>query len=127
MGSYFGQVWLTRLALKRGMAVIYLIAFLVALRQFRPLLGERGLLPVPEFLDGVSFWQAPSLFHWRYSDRLTGAVAWIGVAISGCALCGLTETGPIWISVLAWLLLWALYLSIVYVGRRQWTAPGNLP
>ena len=36
-----------RLLIGRGLAVLYLIAFLVAARQFRPLLGERGLLPVP--------------------------------------------------------------------------------
>lgn len=60
MTSYFGDVWLTRLVLQRGMAAIYLIAFVVALRQFRPLLGERGLLPVPEFLEGVLFRKAPS-------------------------------------------------------------------
>ncbi len=117
MSGYFGQVWITRLALQRGMAAIYLIAFLVALRQFRPLLGERGLLPVPAFLNGVTFWQAPSLFHWRYSDRLADAVAWTGAVISACALFGLTEAGPVWISIVAWLVLWALYLSIMNVGQ----------
>jgi hypothetical protein len=99
------------------MAAIYLIAFLVALRQFRPLLGERGLLPVPAFLESASFWQAPSLFHWRYSDRLADVMAWAGIVISGCALFGLTEAGFLWISILAWLVLWALYLSIVNVGQ----------
>ena len=117
MSWYFGQVWITRLALERGMAAIYLVAFLVALRQFRPLLGERGLLPVPDYLRGMSFWQAPSLFHWRYSDRLADAVAWAGIGISGCALVGLTEAGPIWVSIAAWLVLWALYLSVMNVGQ----------
>ncbi|MGC2638069.1 MAG: lipase maturation factor family protein [Acidobacteriaceae bacterium] len=115
--TYFGEVWLTRLLIQRGMAAIYLVAFLVALRQFRPLLGERGLMPVPAFLENVSFWQAPSLFQWRYSDRLADGVAWTGIVISGCAVLGLTETGPIWVSIAAWLVLWALYLSIVNVGQ----------
>ncbi|HEY6447205.1 MAG TPA: lipase maturation factor family protein [Acidobacteriaceae bacterium] len=114
---YFGEVWLTRLLIQRGMAAIYLVAYLVALRQFRPLLGERGLLPVRAFLEKASFWQAPSLFQWRYSDRLADGVAWTGIAISGCALLGLTEAGPIWVSIGAWLALWALYLSIVNVGQ----------
>ena len=39
--------WLSRLVITRGLGVIYLIAFLVALNQFRLLLGERGLLPAP--------------------------------------------------------------------------------
>lgn len=34
-----------------------------------------------------------------------------------CALFGLTEAGPVWISVGAWLLLWVFYLSIVNVGQ----------
>src|SRR5207248_8751951 len=54
--------WLTRLVIERVLGVIYCVAFLVALNQFRPLLGEKGLLPVPLFLSRVSFLQAPSLF-----------------------------------------------------------------
>ena len=41
---------LARLAFTRGLALVYLIAFVAALRQFRPLLGERGLLPIPRFI-----------------------------------------------------------------------------
>jgi hypothetical protein len=52
------------------MAAVYLVAFLTVVNQFKPLLGERGLLPVPAFLRNVSFRQTPSLFHWGYSDRL---------------------------------------------------------
>jgi hypothetical protein len=37
--------WLTRFVFERALAVIYLVAFLVTVNQFRPLLGERGLLP----------------------------------------------------------------------------------
>ena len=32
--------WLSRLVFERGLAAIYLIAFLTAVNQFRPLLGE---------------------------------------------------------------------------------------
>src|SRR4051812_47415928 len=42
--------WLSRLVIQRGLAAVYLIAFLVAVNQFRPLLGERGLLPAPGVL-----------------------------------------------------------------------------
>ena len=114
---YFGNVWLTRLCLQRGMAALYVIAFIAVLHQFKPLLGERGLMPVPAFLQQVSFRKAPTLFWWHYSDRLLVAVAWAGVIISGCALFGLTEAGPVWLSVGAWLVLWILYLSIVNVGQ----------
>src|SRR5207245_7821997 len=66
---------LSRLVITRGLGVIYLVAFLVALNQFRPLLGGRGLLPAPRFLSRVTFRQAPSLFHLRYSDQLLTASA----------------------------------------------------
>jgi hypothetical protein len=100
------------------MAAIYLVAFLSAFLEFRPLLGERGLLPVPEFLRRTTFLEAPSLFHARYDDRLFLLVAGSGIVLSLAALAGLTELGPIWVSVTAWLLLWALYQSIVNVGQR---------
>ena len=118
MTFYFGHVWLTRLLLQRGMAAVCLIAFIAVLLQFKPLLGERGLLPVPDLLKRTRFRQLPTLFHWRYSDRLLTLVAWIGIVLSVCALLGLIDSGPIWFSVSAWLLLWFLYLSIVNVGQK---------
>lgn len=117
MHAYVGDVWITRLCLQRGMASIYLIAFAAVVHQFKPLLGENGLMPVPAFLRHVTFRKAPGIFCWHYSDRLLDVVAWMGVVISGCALFGLTEAGPVWVSVCAWFLLWFLYLSIVNVGQ----------
>jgi len=118
MEPYFDGVWLTRLLLQRALAAIYLISFLVALNQFKPLLGERGLLPVPVFLQRVRFRQAPSIFCWRYSDRLLDVVAWTGIVLSALALTGLSEKGPIWLSMATWLVLWMLYLSLVNVGQN---------
>lgn len=109
--------WLARLVLQRGMAVMYLVAFTVAVTQFRPLLGAHGLLPVPRFVARVPFRRAPSLFHWRYSDRLLAVVAWGGVGVSLVALAGWSEQGPIWASMLVWAALWAAYVSIVNVGQ----------
>ena len=115
--AYFGHLALTRLLLQRGMAAIYLVAFLTVLLQGKPLLGTRGLLPIPEFLKDSTFRQSPSLFHWRFSDRLLNVVGWTGLALSACALFGLTEAGPIGLSITAWLLLYVLYLSVVNVGQ----------
>jgi hypothetical protein len=109
--------WLARLVFQRGLALIYLIAFLVALRQFRALLGERGLLPVPYFLTQVRFRDAPSLFHLRYSDRLLAAVSWTGIALAAAAMLGLPDLVPAPVAMLVWAVLWALYLSIVNVGQ----------
>ncbi len=117
METYFGDVWLVRLLIQRGLAAIYLIAFLDAYHQFPALLGERGLLPVPNHLARVRFLDAPSLFHLHYSDRFLRAVAALGIALALCALTGLSEAGPLWLSIGVWLLLWVLYLSIVNVGQ----------
>jgi Lipase maturation factor len=89
----------------------------VAANQFRPLLGERGLQPVPGFLHAAGFARAPSIFHLHYSDRFLTVVAWSGVALAASALLGLPELGPAWGSLAVWFALWALYLSIVNVGQ----------
>ena len=60
---WFDGLWLVRLLFLRGLAAIYLVAFVSALNQFPALLGERGLLPVRDFLAAVRFRDAPSLFH----------------------------------------------------------------
>jgi len=108
---------LARLVLQRGLGLVYLIAFLVTVCQFRPLLGERGLEPVPRFVSAVPFRRAPSLFHLRYSDRLLVVVAGAGILGSAAVLTGLVQRGPLWLCMLVWLLLWMLYLSIVNVGQ----------
>ena len=93
--SYFGDIWLTRLAIQRGLGAIYLVAFWCVVRQFRPLLGERGLLPVPAYLPRVRFWEEPSIFHFYYSDRFLAVVAWSGLGLSALAVTGLSESGPL--------------------------------
>lgn len=117
------QYWLGRLLLERGIAAIYLIAFLAAALQFRPLLGTRGILPIPRFLARRSFRQAPSIFHWHYSDRFFAAVCWTGALLATAIVAGATDLVPLWATMLAWLALWMAYLSIVNVGQ-QWYAFG---
>ncbi|WP_155370836.1 lipase maturation factor family protein [Catellatospora vulcania] len=117
------EYWWSRLLFQRGLAAVYLLAFLVAANQFRALLGEHGLTPVPRFLAHTPWRRAPSLFHLRYSDRLLTAVAWTGVAVSGALLIGLGDLAPLWTATVMWLLLWLLYLSIVNVGQ-VWYAFG---
>jgi len=112
------QYWFARVVLERGLGLVYLIAFVNALNQFPALLGERGLLPVPRYLAQVDFWEAPSLFHWGYSDRRLRAVALTGAVLAGAIVLGLPAAAPLWLSVLVWSLLWVFYLSIVNVGQR---------
>src|SRR5919198_4993960 len=108
---------IARLLIGRGLAAIYLSGFIVALIQFPALLGERGLLPVPAFVRGLGFWQAPSVFLLRYSDRLLRVVAWTGIGVSGALLLGVGDLLPLPLTMAAWFVLWALYLSIVNVGQ----------
>src|SRR5688572_10188137 len=111
------EYWLSRWLFERALGGIYVVAFLVAINQFRPLLGERGLLPVPKFVAAVPFRRSPSLFYWRYSDGLLLAASWVGLALAASVVVGLPQAGPVWVPVLVWLALWALYLSIVNVGQ----------
>ncbi|WP_222916749.1 lipase maturation factor family protein [Natrinema sp. SYSU A 869] len=113
--------WLVRVVFQRGLALLYLLAFLVAATQFRPLAGEDGLLPLEWYVEGVSFRDRPSLFYFVPTDRAIGVAAWSGVVLSGLALIGV----PYWlpagaatpVSMVLWAMLWALYLSFVNAGQ----------
>ena len=113
--------WLGRLVFQRALALIYLNAFLIAALQFRGLLGDRGLLPIRRYVAAVPFRRAPSLFHWRYSDRLYAAVAWGGAALAAALALGLGDVVPTPIAMLLWAVPWALYLSIVNVGQTWYS------
>jgi Lipase maturation factor len=109
--------WAGRWVFTRGLALVYLVAFLVALRQFRPLLGSRGMLPIPRYTARTSFRRAPSVFQLHYSDRFFAACCWIGLGLSAAAVAGVVDRLPLWGWMAVWALLWALYLSIVDVGQ----------
>src|SRR5881628_2268069 len=113
MGAY----WLTRLVFQRGLALIYLLAFAAAINQFKPLLGERGLEPVPRFVAAVPFSRSPSLFYLAPKDWAFTAAAWLGAALSAFALLGLSERWGWGLSAGTWGALYVLYLSFVNVGQ----------
>ncbi|KOV64689.1 membrane protein [Streptomyces sp. MMG1121] len=114
---------MSRLVLQRALAAVYLVAFLTAARQFRALLGARGMLPIPRFVARAPFRRAPSLFQLHYSDRFFACCAWSGCAVSAALLAGADSLLPLWAGILLWLVPWALYLSIVNVGQT-WYAFG---
>src|SRR4051812_34791613 len=135
--------WLARFLPPCGLGPLFRISFVVGRELFRALLCEDGLLPVPQclarfgfrkaaslfhfrycgllpvpqFLARVSFQKGPSLFHFRYSDRLLVAVAVTGIVLSLAVVAGIPDRLPAPLTVAIWLLLWALYLSIVNVGQ----------
>jgi hypothetical protein len=110
--------WLSRWLFERGLAITYLVAFAAVVNQFRPLLGEHGLMPVPRFVAAVPFKRSPSLFHWRYSDGLLAAVGWTGIGVAAALLLEVPQRVGAPVAMASWGLLWVLYLSVVNVGQR---------
>src|SRR5512143_861433 len=83
--------WLTRFFFLRFLGFIYLIAFLVAAQQFLPLLGSRGIFPVPAYLaqarqfygSGFSlYWHLPTLFWVNASFVFIQALIGVGLVLS---------------------------------------------
>lgn len=114
--------WLVRMALLRGVGLIYAVAFAILVLQGPALLGEHGILPVARFLELVSsqlgsrsagFWQLPSLFWLSGSDAWLSAGAWLGLLAALAVLAGFANA-----PLLA--LLWVLYLSFTHVGQIFW-------
>jgi len=111
------QYWISWFLFERALAVIYLIAFVNAVNQFVPLLGERGLLPVPRYVKVVPFRSSPSLFSLAPRDTMFRAAAWAGAVLAALALSGLPhQAGAVWATAV-WAALWVLYLSFVNVGQ----------
>jgi hypothetical protein len=109
--------WYTRFLLERALAAIYLVAFLAAVNQFVPLLGERGLVPAPAFIRQVPFRYAPSIFYLSPTDAAFRTAGWAGVALSLVALFGSAWLRTWAMSAAVWGALWLLYLSFVNVGQ----------
>ncbi|KQM82656.1 lipase maturation factor family protein [Agromyces sp. Leaf222] len=108
---------IAREVLQRGVAALALVAFVSTLNQFRPLLGEHGLLPVPELLRRASRLRGPSVFRWGYMDRRLVVVATAGAVLAASVVLGLPQLGPPWVPLVVLLATWLLYLSIVNVGQ----------
>jgi Lipase maturation factor len=111
--------WLTRFVILRLLGMIYAVAFLVAINQIIPLIGENGLLPLNTFIrrvinvlgsTGAGFARLPSIFWFTHSDASLLTAAWIGFALSCLVIAGFANA-----IILA--VLWILYMSFVHVGQ----------
>ncbi|WP_309130221.1 lipase maturation factor family protein [Brevibacterium sp.] len=112
---------IAREVIMRGVAAVFLLAFLSSFCQFPALLGERGLLPAPVFIRRTSGRWSPSLFRWRrtpYSDRLLRVVCVVGMVLAASVVAGVVQLGPAWTPIPVFLAMWGLYLSIVSIGQR---------
>ncbi|MCS6798205.1 MAG: lipase maturation factor family protein [Myxococcota bacterium] len=114
--------WLGRFVFLRLLGLVYTVAFLVALEQAVPLIGERGILPATWWLERVAagrsyaegFAELPSLFWWTgASDEALRIAALIGLVLGIATTLGATHA-----LVLA--MLWWLQLSFVHVGQTFW-------
>jgi len=112
-----GDYGLTRLVFQRSLGIVYLIAFICALNQFLPLLGEHGLLPVPAFLRHITFRDAPSLFFFAPKDWEFRAAAWVGIVLSCLVIIGIADRYSFWLNAAIWAAMWVLYISFVNVGQ----------
>ncbi|GGA66334.1 membrane protein [Pseudoclavibacter endophyticus] len=113
-----------RQVLQRGIAALFLIAFVSTLNQFRPLLGERGLMPAPELLEWARGSKSrgrllkPTIFRWiRYTDRRLAALCWCGIAVAALLFVGVPQLGPPWLPMVCFLALWFGYMSVTSVGQ----------
>jgi len=111
------EYYYAKFFLQKGLAFIYLIAFLIVVFQGKALLGKKGILPAPIFIKQASFRKFPSIFFLYYSDKFFQTMGWLGVILSSVALCGLSELYGLWISITIWFLLWGIYLSFVNIGQ----------
>ena len=107
-----------RFVVQRGIAAIACIAFVSALLQFPALVGERGLLPVPRFMERPYARSLPVIWRWwRYTDARLRALATGGAIVSFAIVVGVPQLGPAWVPAVCFLLLWLAYLSIADVGQ----------
>ena len=115
------EYWLGRPVLERGIAVVYVIAFIAAARQFPR--ADRGARAAPRAaLSRPAILPAGAKYLLaHYSDHFFAIVAWFGVVLSAAMAVGFADVAPLWVTVLLWLLLWILYLSIVNVGQTWYS------
>lgn len=113
-----------RQVLQRGIAALFLVAFVSTLNQFRPLLGERGLLPASELLDWARTSKRgrallrPTVFRYvRYTDRRLVALCVTGIVIAATLVCGIPQLFSPWAPMACFLALWLGYMSITSIGQ----------
>ncbi len=113
------RYWLTRFMILRLLGLVYATGFLIIVNQWVPLLGEKGLTPVPLFLARVQaslgslsecFLRMPTLFWFAHSDSFALTLGWVGLALSVVVMLGYANG-------LMMTVLWALYMSFVHVGQ----------
>ena len=101
----------------RLLALVYLVAFASLAAQITGLVGERGILPVGEFLDQVlgtygsaAHYYFPTLVWFSPTDAFLTTLCWAGAVASILLLIGV-------VPIASALVLWILYLSLKVAGQ----------
>lgn len=99
----------------KGLALIYLFAFVSYWIQFPGLVGPEGILPASRFFDAIrqttgSVWSAPSLCWWDGGNTSLPLLCGLGVGLSLFALFGLAEA-PLFLG------MYGIYLSLCTAGQ----------
>jgi lipase maturation factor 1 len=101
----------------RLIGVVYLIAFVSLAVQITGLVGERGILPIGEFLaqvharyGGSAYYNWPTLAWLSSSDAWLSSLCWGGAAASLLLIAGIVPTATAAV-------LWLLYLSVTVAGQ----------
>jgi hypothetical protein len=109
--------YLVRGLLLRLLAGVYLIAFASFWFQAQGLIGPHGILPLADFLDAArkqlgdeAYRQLPTVFWLSSGAPALHLVCGAGVVLSVMAIGGIAP-------LVCFVLLWALYLSIVQAGQ----------
>jgi hypothetical protein len=108
---------LVRGLLVRLLAGVHLVAFASFWFQAQGLIGPHGILPIADFLDAVraqiggeAYARVPTLFWLSSGGAALHLVCAAGVVVSVLAIAGFAP-------LLCFVVLWALYLSIVQAGQ----------
>jgi lipase maturation factor 1 len=116
---------LTSFFFLKGLAIVYLIAFVSFGVQALGLIGQNGILPVGDFMGAVKgrfgavrgMWQVPGLFWFSSSDLMIKVICVLGVVFSLTLLFGFA-------SRVSLIVLFILYLTVVNGGQTfmsfQW-------
>ena len=101
----------------RGLAIVYLIAFISLLLQVNGLIGSNGILPVSDYLDTIDseygntgYALFPTLAWFDSSDTFLQVMIWAGIALAIALLAGI-------LPLPAAIGLYVLYLSLDTAGQ----------
>jgi predicted DCC family thiol-disulfide oxidoreductase YuxK len=107
----------TRSLILKGLALIFLTAFLSLIPQLSGLIGPHGISPASEYLEAIRsnigierYWLLPTLAWLNSGDFFIHALCWAGCGLALALLAGIMPRAAL-------LGMFVFYLSIVSVGQ----------